>query len=399
MTTVTGIQGLRGAGQFDKDHRPTNYRTAFTMLEPNGNAPLQALLAFAASESSDDPVFNNFRDELPDRVMVVATGDATQSPTIDLTASPENTFAIKNALVTNARTGEVMYATADTTGTTLNVIRNIGGAPAAAPDINAGDSLFVSGYAAPEGGELGSSVTFDAVVSTNQCQIFRTPFDYTRTLDHTYLRTGNKRTEMQIKALKLHMSDIERAMFFGKMHTENAGTNQETRFSGGFTNMVTGVTDLDADFNGDGSLSEDQFDQLLFDTVFAYGSKEKIVFGGATSCRNLHIFAKNRWQPIAVEGTYGVNFIRYRTYTGDILVHLHPQFRQIPGMDSALIFIDFPYLRYRYLDSSDTQLLSNRQNPGKDGTTDEFLSECGLELLQDKVHHYVKNWNTVPATP
>ena len=44
----TPIQGLRGTGEFDTDFRPKNYRELFTLLEPNGSAPFNALLAYIA---------------------------------------------------------------------------------------------------------------------------------------------------------------------------------------------------------------------------------------------------------------------------------------------------------------------------------------------------------------
>ena len=97
------IQGVRGTGQFDTDFRPKNYRELFTLLEPNGNAPLNALLAMGSNESTDDPEFKNFRDELPERRMSVnllAGYDATTSPIV-IDASDDNKFAIKGALIVN----------------------------------------------------------------------------------------------------------------------------------------------------------------------------------------------------------------------------------------------------------------------------------------------------------
>ena len=43
------IAGLRRTGEVTVDFRPTNYRELFTLLEPNGTAPLQALLSMASS--------------------------------------------------------------------------------------------------------------------------------------------------------------------------------------------------------------------------------------------------------------------------------------------------------------------------------------------------------------
>ena len=78
---MAAIQGLRGTGEFTTDFRPRNYRELFTLLEPNGNAPLNALLAMGSSEGTDDPEYKNFRDELPDRKMKVDGAVASTSTT------------------------------------------------------------------------------------------------------------------------------------------------------------------------------------------------------------------------------------------------------------------------------------------------------------------------------
>jgi hypothetical protein len=96
-----------------------------------------------------------------------------------------------------------------------------------------------------------------------------------------------------------------------------------------------------------------------------------------------------------VQGTYGVNVTRYQTFAGDLLVHLHPQFRQLPHMRDSMLVVDFPDLEYRYLDGRDTSLLENRQNNDEDLVKHEYLTECGLELKQDLTHAYITNWQSI----
>lgn len=394
---MAAIQGLRGSGEFSTDFRPKNYRELFTLLEPQGNAPLNALLSMGSSESTDDSSFKNFRDELPDRKMSVngAVASATTT-TVTLDASDDNKFAIAGAIVINSETGEVMHVTADTSGTTLTVDRNIGGTSHQIAD-NA--NLFIAGFAAQEGGGSPTAISFDASVTENFCQIFRTAFSVSNTLNSTYLRTGDKYDEAMTKALKLHMSDIERAMFFGVKHEANGTSAQATRFTGGLTNSLTNVVDINTDYasyggSSAGQMTEEGFDSLLISTIFKYGSSQKIAFVGETVANQLQQIGKDRWQPTAVDGTYGVSLTRYSSFAGDLMVHLHPQFRQIPGMKDAMIIVDFPYLSYRYLEGRDTQLLENRQAPDADSIKSEYLTECGLELIQDKVHAYVKGWSS-----
>jgi hypothetical protein len=393
----TPIQGLRGTGQFTETFRPRNYRELFTLMEPNGNAPLNALLSMGQSESTNDPAFRNFRDELPERRMTVngaVASTGTGNETITLDADNENKFAIAGAIVVNAGTGEVMHVTADTTGTSLAVTRNVGGTAHAIAD---GAELFIAGFAAQEGADTPTAVSFDAIMVENFCQIFRTSFSVTGTMNSTYLRTGDKQDEARVKALKMHMSDIERAMFFGKKDEDNASSAQPRRFTGGLMTSLTnkwdvGTASSSAINAADGILTEEEFDLALTETIFKFGSNSKIAFVGAKVANHLQQFGKDRWQPTQVEGAYGVNLTRYSTFAGDLMVHLHPQFRQIPGMDTAMVIVDFPYLSYRYLEGRDTQLLENRQNPGADTEVSEYLTECGLELMQDKVHAVIEGW-------
>lgn len=397
---MAAIQGLRGSGEFSTDFRPKNYRELFTLLEPNGNAPLNALLAMGSSEPTDDPEYKNFRDELPERKLTVNGAVAsTSTGTITIDASDDNKFAISGAIVVNSETGEVMHVTADTTATTLTVTRNIGGTTHQIAD-NA--ELFIAGFAAQEGGNSPTAISFDATVASNYTQIFRTAFAVTNTMQSTYLRTGDKLDEAMTKALKLHMSDIERAMFFGVKHEANGSTAQPTRYTGGLLNSLTNVVDMTTDYasyggTSAGDMTEEGFDDLLITTIFKFGSKQKIAFVGEGVANHLQQFGKDRWQPTAMEGAYGVNLTRYNTFAGDLMVHLHPQFRQIPNMRNSMVIVDFPYLVYRYLEGRDTQLLENRQAVDADSVKHEYLTECGLELLQDKTHTYIKNWDAVSA--
>ena len=386
---MAAIQGLRGTGQFDTDFRPKNYRELFTLLEPNGNAPLNALLSMASSEATDDPEFKNFRDELPERKLSINNGAGYNDSATDLVidSGADNLFAVAGTILVNSATNEVMRVTADAGSTSLTVERNIGGT---AHSITDGDELFIAGSAYAEGASSPTGVSFDATVASNFTQIFRTAFTVTETLRSTNLRTGDKEDELATKALKLHMSDIERAMFFSRKHEANATSANPLRFTGGLMNTITNVIDRSTNTN---TMTEKQFDDALIEDIFAFGSKQKIMFCGAKVAGHLQQFGKNRWQPTVVDGTYGVNLTQYSTFAGDLMVHLHPQFRQVPGMDNAAVILDFPYLSYRYLEGRDTQLLRDRQANDADQVKHEYLTECGLEMLQDKVHAVIKNWN------
>jgi hypothetical protein len=133
----------------------------------------------------------------------------------------------------------------------------------------------------------------------------------------------------------------------------------------------------------------------LIEDLFAYGSAEKVAFCGPRVIANMMEVGKNRWQPTQVDNAYGVKFTRYQTFAGDLLVYMHPMFRQVPQMETTMIVLDMPNLKYRYMQNRDTNLQRNIQNNDVDGVKHQYMTECGLEMTQAKVHSVVKNWNGV----
>ena len=391
---MTAITGLRGTGQFGTEFRPTNYRELFTLLKPNGTAPLQALLSMAGSESTDDPKFNHFRDELPNRTLTVNGAIAnTTGTTITVDNDDDEAFVVAGTILQNQTTGEIMRATADANlgANTIAVERNIGGTSHQIADDAV---LVIAGHADQEGGTSPTAISFDPTTDFNFTQIFKTAVQVSGTLQNTYLRTGDKEQEQLTKALKLHMGDIERAMFFGKRHEANGSTASPTRFTGGLLNQITNVTDGASFGASANTITEKEFDRLLIETIFAFGSSEKVAFCGARVISNLMEIGKNRWQPTQIDNAYGVSLTRYTTYAGDLLVYMHPMFRQT-GMTEEMIILDMGELKFRYLQGRDTQLIRDIQAPDFDGVKHMYMTECGLEMTQAKVHHRIKGWNKV----
>ncbi len=396
---MPAIQGLRGTGEFSVDFRPKNYREVFTLLEPNGTAPLQALLSMASSEGTNDPEFKHFRDELPNRTVQVngAVGNTPGDTSITIDAdTTNNPLIVPGAVLYNPATGETMLVTAFNGTTGVTVTRGIGSTITAIADDTV---LTIAGFADKEGGNSPTPVSFDATVQSNYTQIFKTAIQLSGTLQNTYLRTGSKEQENLMKALKLHMGDIERAFFFGNKAETNGSTAQPTRTTGGLFSMIPNVIDAATNPYADGAgvITEKSFDRALVENIFAFGSSEKIAFVGPKVAAHMQEIAKNRWAPSQVSGSYGVSMARYSTFAGDILVHLHPMFRQVPSMANAMVILDLSHVKYRYMDGRDTKLQKNIQATDFDGVKHQYLTECGLELTQGKVHTIIKGWNAVSA--
>ena len=393
---MAAIQGLRGTGQFTTDFRPTNYRELFTLLEPNGTAPLQALLAMTSSEGTDDPKYNHFRDELPNRTIVVngALNSSATTLTFDNDSDDEG-FIVKGTVIHNHTTGENLLVTADanTSANTVAISRGFGGSTAAA--VADDEVLSIAGFADQEGGTAPTAISFDPTTDYNYTQIFKTAVQVTGTLQNTYLRTGDKEQEQLTKALKLHMGDIERAFFFGTRAEANGSTASPTRSTGGLMSLITNITDCASATATTNKMTEKEFDRFLVEDIFAFGSNEKIAFAGPRCISNMMEIGKNRWQPTQIDNAYGVAFTRYTTFAGDLLVYMHPMFRQISALSQEMIILDMNHLNYRYMNGRDTQLIRDVQSNDFDGVKHMYMSECGLEMTHSKVHHRIKNWSAI----
>ena len=330
---------------------------------------------------------------MPDRKLTIDGAVAsTSTASITVDAGDDEAFVVPGTILINVDTGEVMRATSASSSQVIAVARNIGGTSHQIAD---GANIIIGGHADSEGGTSPTAVSFDPTTDFNYTQIFKTAVQVSGTLQNTYLRTGDKEQEQLTKALKMHMADIERSMFFGKRHEENGSTAQPTRYTGGLTNSITNVTDGASYGASANTITEKEFDRLLIEDIFAYGSTEKVAFCGARVISNLMEVGKNRWQPTQIDNAYGVSLSRYTTYAGDLLVYMHPMFRQVPNMDKEMIILDMNEIKYRYMQGRDTQLIRDIQTPDFDGVKHMYMSECGLEMTQAKVHHRIKGWNAV----
>lgn len=388
---MTAILGLLGTGDFPADHRPQNWREKFLMLQPNGSAPLTAILSMLPSEQTDDPVFNNFRKNLPDFKFTQSGAALAGDVTLTATSAADASYIKVGSMLRNWRTGEVVKVTAKPTGTTFTVTRGVGNAGTGIA-VNDQDTFFLIGDANSEGAGAPEAIAWNAASNSNYTQIFREPVRITRTAAKTNFRTGDQYKEKVKDALLMHMLKIERAILFGKKDSITGANGEPERYTAGIISQLTSNV---LDVSGTGIMSETTFDTFLAQYAFAYGASEKLALVGWKVADLLQRIAKGRWEINQVDGkdAYGIAFTRYTTPFGDLIVKTHPQFRMIPGAEKQMLILDTQDLRYRYVD--DTALLKDRQQPDADGVMDEYLTECGLELLQEKTHALITGWNAL----
>lgn len=381
------ILGMRGTGDWRAEERPESWREAILWLEDaRADAPLTAMLSKLQQEAVEDPVFHWFPQELTELATTVAANYLATDTTI--TVADATVFKVGH-VIKNMTTEEIMRVTAvNASANQITVTRAFGTTAAAAG--SAGQKLLIIGSAYGEGSRAPNAVMYQPDVQTNYTQIFKTVFDITGTALKTRFRTGDPYVNDRHQALRQHAVEMERAFIFGEPKVTVDESGKPLRTTGGILYFIpsSNISDFSA------GVTETDWDQAL-EKVFAYGNDEKLALCGPRALTTLNTLVKRRGTINMVPGdqTYGLKVFEYISPHGVLYLVRHPLFAKTPELSGNMLIIDTQYLRYRYLEGRDTQLLENIQESDRDSRRDMFLTEAGLEVQHGKVHAYIKNFN------
>lgn len=386
---MSTILGLRGTGNFTADERPQNWREMLLYLYPNGEAPLTALLSkIRNSQPTDDPSFNWWQKRLPTQRQSINNVGGYLATDLTLTVTSGAKDCVAGSILLVERTGELLRVDADPSiDTSLHVVRGYG-SPAAA--LLNGDFMTIIGNVHEEGADVPTSRSYSPTRSNNFTQIFRTSLSLTRTAKKTRLRWDNQGPyrEARREALSLHSIEMEKAFIWGSALETTGPTGMPERMTGGVLSFIT--TNKGGSFNVAGLLDESTLDDLM-ESVFRYGSNEKLVLCGSTFIKAITTLGKRNGtlNVVPQDRTYGMKIVEYITAFGTLMLKNHPLFSQHPvWRQNALVLDVGSNLTYRYID--DTMFIRNRQAPGVDASKDEFLTEAGLELHFEETHAYIE---------
>jgi len=423
---MAGFLGMRGSGDWAVDQRPKNWREMILYLYPNGSAPLTAMLAKMRSERTDDPEFNWWTKTLATQAGAI-TGIYTD-------------IALGTAYVSGGVLGSTVYvkmaeATADelreghqvllrdasdyavdVNAKVTSVVKNGASSYAGVElleaddnssngDLSDADRLVIIGNLNAEGATMPDAIGYDPVKWYNYTQIFRTPLEITRTARRTRLRTGDAYKEMKREALEIHSIEMEKAFLWG-VRSERTGANgKPERTTSGLIPAIiaNGTADdfsVNTDYTGDTWLAsgEDWLDEQL-EVIFRYGRTEKLAFAGSGALLGINRLAKNSgFMQITPQTTsYGIQVTSWVTPFGTIHIKTHPLFSFETTNRNSMIIFEPENLNYRYIDDTSFYKEGEKQNTGytrKDATTEEFLTECGLEYHHPVGFGYLNGFNT-----
>lgn len=396
------VAGLRGTGDWATDERPKNFREMILWRNPNGQTPLTALLSKMKSESTSDPEYAWYEEELNALRLTVnfTTGYSTTDTSIVVTSNVTDAtdvvagdiFLVEKALTT-AYNHEIIVASANGSAGTVAFTRASSGT-SAAPIAN-GTFLTKIGNVFAEGTGAPSASTRNPTKMYNLCQIFKTTYDITNTAKNTRTRTGDPIKNDKKRKMFDHSVAMELAFIFGKRYETTGSNGKPLRFTGGLLwalsqyapTMITAFTTTP---------TETTFTDAVY-KVFDYNSgagDERVVFAGNGFLNSLNKLAASQTRTrVNFDGlidVYGMKLQRWVLPQGTIYVKSHPLFNTHSRFTNDAVIIDPSSLKYRHM--RDTTFKDNIQANDADETKGQWLTEAGLEAEHLKTMGWISNF-------
>lgn len=428
--STTGFFGMKGTGDWATDERPKNFRQGILKIFPNGSTPMTAINSKGSSRRVDDPEFSYFSKDLAlqggalsgsgvylDAQLTTAVTAATANgvvvyakvlTTIANHFRPGHTVVmVQDADTTNTTFGKVVSVTIfDSTTSAIGVkLRKA----AADGTLELADYIDIVGNAQPEGSFIPDAVSYYPSKFTNYTQIFRTPWDITRTAMKTRYRTGDPVMELKREALQYHGIEMEMAAIFGEKSEATGDNGKPERTTQGLISMIKEhASDNVSNFTTAQSSSwlvagEDWLDDK-FEILFREGRSERLALVGPGALRGVQRIVKSsgQFQISAQTGAYGLKVMEWITPFGVVNMMRHPLMSHKSYLRNSMLLYDPKNMNFSYIDDTTYQkdLDMPKQSGGRigyDGKKEGWLTEAGYEWHFPETAMYLEGLNEDPA--
>lgn len=377
------VTGARKTDNVTQAQRVIDMASEILLLEPDA-APLtvvtKSIYEGGRRKAANDTLFSWMEDELDARFGTVVGAQTSVDTSIEVT---DGTIFKAESIVKVPSTGELLFVVSIATNT-LTVVRGFAGTTAVAMVDT--DPLYILATAEDENSTSQQARSTNPVKKDNYTQIFKTSVEASGSWLSSANITNTHDWDYQRKRRAIeHLKDIELAFLFGSPGTV-AGTDGPRRTTGGVLHFATANNQ-----SAGGTLTEAEWETFMR-TLFRYGSTNKVVFASPLVVSVLNGFSSSKLQTVVGAETYGVKVMNLVSAHGEVKLIKH-NLLEGAVYGGYAVAVDFANgeVAYRYLDggpggSRDTKLYVNRQTPDKDGRKDEWISECGLQFGQPKVH-------------
>ncbi len=391
------IIGMRGTDDWGTDERPKDFREQILWRDPNGQAPLTALMSKMSSESVTDPEYSWWEEDLK-IVRVSANGGETSAATaIDIDSGALDLVTGDLLLVEKTTTTsydhEIIQLTADpTVDTIITASRGQRGTTAAAiPD---GAFLTKIGNVNEEGAEKRKATTRNPTKFFNFLQIFKDSYNASGTAIATKARTGDILKNDRKRKMFDHAVDQEMAYLFG-IPFEDTGVNGDPlRSTGGLLHFLSETRAADPILYAhcitlltEASYTEDDLLDAM-SPVFNWNAmgagNERLVLAGNGALNSINKKIKESGSTqINYTGTiksFGMQLQRLEFPQGSFYIRSHPLMNNHPRFTNGMFIINPAGVKHRFLPGRDTQFEDNIQIKGADRREGQWWGEVGAEF-------------------
>ena len=379
---MSNITGVRTTTNITQNRRVVDMADKIALLQPNV-APFITVLKKAKNDTRVvyNPKFEWLEDDLLG-IRTLANGAANNTVT-SINVDDGSIFRIGD-IAKVPSTGECVLITG-VSANALTVTRGYGSTNAAAIADDA--EILIIGNAQAENAGAREVKSTQETPCYNYTQIFRTPVSLSNTENASKLYGGKDQNYQRAKALIEHKRDIANALYFGQRKEDTSG-NTPRRTMGGILEFLSGASQVQSFASSGGTaLTYNNFDAMVAQKVFAYGSQEKLLVAGPKLAAMINSWAvSDLVTDVGKDKTYGMRVKNLITSYGDLKVIYDPLLAEAETYSGYGFVLDMENVRYVYLNGRDTKLNTNIQNNDVDGIMDEYITECSLEFKQPKTH-------------
>lgn len=413
---VLGLQST--ADWSDTNFIPGSYRESIIWMEPNGEAPLTAMLAKLPSEPCDDYVFNWWTEGLGAQSAILTgiyTDAALSAAYTPASGAKGDVLYLKCAAASaeEFRAGHVInmrcvdysnnYATpyfgTDTVAEVLAVVVNGASSYITARLLESAndsatydfDYALIIGNMNPQNSESPDAISYQPVRDYNYMQIFRTPLEISGTVLAQKTRIGDWYQHEKRNCLRYHSIEIEKALLWGIPFLGNGSNGKPVYTTCGIARKITTNKydyATDTAYAGDTWVNGGE-DWLLnkLSALFKYGSDERLCYAGVGAINAIGRIAMNNAHITMIPGQaeYGIKIMSFMFPFGIIHMKRHPLFSYEYVDQYSMLLLEPKNLKYRYMRGRDTNFRPDimKDKGGwtdRDGIKEGFLTECGLEM-------------------
>jgi hypothetical protein len=377
-------------GANDRDFRPRNIHEMAFKLWPTSPTPFTYLTSKLPSRTVDDPEYKIFEWRLPQMLWAI-TNVAGADPYV-ITVGAGEAYGIKVGDILEVEgTNQQYIVTVETlNGTTFTVA-----AWATVPAPAIGDNFAWVGSAYEEGSRSPTAISRLHSVVYNFTQIFKDSTEITGTADSTRMRPKKPWPQQKAECLERYLMKHEKALMRGIRNEDLTGSHPK-RTLGGLEYFITST--YAKDWAGSMSLL-DLEDQLQ--TLFHYGSKDKLFLCGNTAIKILNRVARNHaalnfdlTNNMNMDETFGLVVKEWVTPFGILRLVPHDLMSESAIYTKDGYCLDMKYVQRVKLRGRDTKWHGKAEENDRDGKKGYYQGELGFSLALPEVH---QKWTDIAA--